>query len=411
MANHLISRLSKAIRRQDSETFYIPSQKFLSRNIKLITEYAYDPRGMSLTNRTRIGIVGCGIQGLSHLQTLSEMVRSRLLDIDIRGAFDTDSERLKVLSRIDPELRLYEDASSMIKDIDVVFICTPTKFHIDYLEVAADAGKDIFCEKPMATNLAGAKKMLNIVEKAGVKAQVGLSMRFDPILNYTKHLIDTNKERIEFPICFLMRDDQCFPTRGGHPTQWRKYKDLTGGGALIEHSIHDIDIMRWFFGDIEEVRATSRNYSDHEVEDEDTVWLKFENGSEGTLTSIWHEMVLRNSNRLMEIFYYKGLFHLEIDDGPGFKPPPFYTLGDEPPIKIEYKKASDYLKEKLGIQSRYDLGELTYQDYAFLKSIQNGKRPEIDFSVGVYAHKVVEAAYISAKDGSRIKLALDNTQR
>jgi predicted dehydrogenase len=162
--------------------------------------------------------------------------------------------------------------------------------------------------------------------------------------------------------------------------------------------------MRWFFGDVEEVRATSRSYSGHEVEDEDNVWLQFENGAEGILTSIWHEMVLRNSNRLIEIFFYKALFHLEIEEGPGYKSQPFYTIGDNTPVKIEYKKADDYLKDRLGIQSKYALGEYSYEDYSFIKSIQSNRRPQPDFAVGVYAHKVVEAAYVSAASNSIVKL-------
>jgi myo-inositol 2-dehydrogenase/D-chiro-inositol 1-dehydrogenase len=351
-----------------------------------------------------VGFVGCGIQGIAHLQTLDQIATAKMLDIDIMGAYDVDPERLKAFSRIKPGIRLYHDAASLIRDIDALFVCTPTKSHIDYVTAAAEASKNIFCEKPMATGLVDAERMLKIVERSGVKAQVGLSMRYDPLLNYTKQLIDGNKERIEFPICLLIRDDQCFPIRGAHPTSWRKYKDLTGGGTLIEHSIYDVDIMRWFFGEVEQVRATSRFYSGHEVEDEDNVWLKFENSAEGILTSIWHEMGLRNSNRLIEIFYYKALFHLEIDEGPGYRSTPFYTIGDEAPVKIEYSKADDYLKEKLGIKSKYALGEYTYEDYSFIRSIQSKNQPQPDFNVGVHAHKVVEAAYMSAKIGSEIKL-------
>jgi predicted dehydrogenase len=357
-----------------------------------------------LVDKTRVGFVGCGLQGVSHLQSLDQIARARLLDLDITAAYDVDPERMKTFSRIKPGIKLCEDAFSLIRNIDVLFVCTPTKSHIGYVAAAAKAGKDVFCEKPMATSLGDAEEMLKIVERAGVKAQVGLSMRYDPLLNYTKQLIDRNKEQIELPICFLIRDDQCFPIRGGHPTSWRKYRDLTGGGTLIEHSIHDVDIMRWFFGDVEEVRATSRSYSGHEVEDEDNVWLQFENGAEGILTSIWHEMVLRNSNRLIEIFFYKALFHLEIEEGPGYKSQPFYTIGDNTPVKIEYKKADDYLKDRLGIQSKYALGEYSYEDYSFIKSIQSNRRPQPDFAVGVYAHKVVEAAYVSAASNSIVKL-------
>jgi predicted dehydrogenase len=229
-------------------------------------------------------------------------------------------------------------------------------------------------------------------------------MRFDPILNFSRHLIEDNKKRIGSPMNFVLRDDQFFPIRGQYQSTWRKDKDITGGGTLIEHSIHDVDFMRWFFGDIEEVRASMKYFSAREVEDQANVWLKFENGAEGMLSSIWHELGMRGSNRLIEIFYNKALLHLELDGGSKSTMPHFYQMGEENPIKINYRETNDYIKEKLGIQSKYELGEYTYEDYSFLKSIQQDKQPQPDFSAGVYAHKVVEAAYASARNNSTMKL-------
>jgi predicted dehydrogenase len=353
-----------------------------------------------------VGFVGCGWVAMTHFQSLDLISQIKLLNVEVTAAHDADPERLKVVSKIRPSVRLYDDAASLIKSnaVDAVFICTPTKFHKKYVAEAAAAGKDIFCEKPMATSLKDAEEMLHLVEKADVKAQIGLVMRFDPILNLSKHLIDDNKNRIGPAMNFMLRDDQFFPIRGQYQSPWRKEKDLTGGGTLIEHSIHDIDFMRWFFGDIGELKASVSYFSGREVEDQANVWFKFENGAEGMLSSIWHELGMRGSNRLIEIFYNKALFHLELDGGGKSTMPYFYQMGEESPTKISYKEANDYVKEKLGIESKYELGEYTYEVYAFLKSIQLDREPEPGFSIGVYAHKIVEAAYNSAKDGSQIKL-------
>jgi predicted dehydrogenase len=162
--------------------------------------------------------------------------------------------------------------------------------------------------------------------------------------------------------------------------------------------------MRWFFGDIEELRASMRYFSGREVEDQANVWFKFGNGGEGMLSSIWHEVGMRGSNRLLEIFYNKAVFHLELDGDTKSAMPWFYQMEEEPPAKISYKQANDYVKEKLGIQSKYELGEYTYQDYSFIKSIQSNRQTQPDFTVGVYAHRVVEAAYDSAKHNSTINL-------
>ncbi len=357
-------------------------------------------------NATRVGFLGCGWISMTHLQSLDLVARSKLVDVEVTAAHDADPERLKVVAKLRPGIKLHDDGAALLRSnaVDAVFICTPTKFHKDYVGKAAAAGKDIFCEKPMATNSKDAEEMLRVAEKAGVKAQVGLVMRFDPLLNYSKHLIDENKNKIGPAMNFVLRDDQFFPIRGLYHSTWRKDKDITGGGTLIEHSIHDIDFMRWFFGDFEEVRASVRYFSGREVEDQANLWLKFENGAEGMLSSIWHELGMRGSNRLIEIFYNKALFHLELDGETKSTVPWFYQMGEEAPIKISYKQANDYIKEKLGIKSKYELGEYTYQDYSFIKSIQSNRQPQPDFAVGVYAHKVVEAAYVSAKESLAIKL-------
>jgi predicted dehydrogenase len=360
-----------------------------------------------MASKVRAGIIGCGYSGRTqHLQALDTMKRMMLLDIDITAACDLNPERLKLFARLIPGIKTYENASQLISsnEVDVVFVCTPTKFHKESVAEAAKAGKDIFCEKPMATNLKDAEDMLRIVEKAGVKAQVGLVERYDPPLNYTKHIIDENRSTIDQPMCFLVRDDQYFPIRGEYQSTWRKDKEITGGGALIEHSIHDIDFMRWFFGDVEEVRANIRYFSGREVEDQANVLLRFENGAEGTLTSVWHELGKRSSDRLIEIFYNKALFHLEMGEYYTTTAPNFYIMGEGSAVRVKYNEAAQYVKRLLGIESKYDFGEYVYEDYSFIKSIQSDRQPKPGFEVGVYAHKVIDAAYASAKTNSTIKL-------
>ncbi len=353
-----------------------------------------------------MGFIGCGWVAMTHFQSLDFIAQSKLLDVKVTAAYDPSPERSKVVAEIRPGIRVYDDSDALIKseNVDAVFICTPTKFHKEYVVRAAKAGKDIFCEKPMATNLKHAEEMLNIVEKAHVKAQIGLVMRFHPLLNYCKHMIEDSGERIGPAMNLVVRDDQFFPIRGQYQSAWRKDKEITGGGTLIEHSIHDVDFMRWFFGDIEELRASTSYFSGREVEDQANLWLKFQNGAEGMLSSIWHDMGKRGSNRLIEIFYNKALFHLELDGESKSTKPWFFQIGENVPTDIDYGEANSYIKEKLGIHSKYELGEYTYEDYSFIKSLQSKKPPQPDFAIGVYAHKIVEAAYLSAKSDSTIKL-------
>lgn len=140
-------------------------------------------------NSTRVGFIGCGWIAMTHLQSLDLTAQTKLLDVKVTAAYDSNPERLKIVAKIRPDIRIHDNADSLLKssDLDAVFICTPTKYHKEYVAKASASGKDIFCEKPMATNLKDAEEMLSLVERAHVKAQVGLVMRFDPLLNYSKH--------------------------------------------------------------------------------------------------------------------------------------------------------------------------------------------------------------------------------
>src|SRR5208337_1576476 len=111
---------------------------------------------------------------------------------------------------------------------------------------AARAGKHIFCEKPLAMSTAEATEMAAAIEASGVIAQVGLVMRFSPVYNVIKAMF--KEPDVGAILSVTMRDDQDFPTRGVHASAWRNDRSLTAGGTLIEHSVHDFDLLTWMFG-------------------------------------------------------------------------------------------------------------------------------------------------------------------
>src|SRR5260370_37252489 len=95
------------------------------------------------------------------------------------------------------------------------------------------------------------------IEASGVLSQVGLVMRVSPAYNIMAEMFrDPAAGRM---LSVTMRDDQDFPTRGAHASGWRNDPSLTAGGTLIEHSVHDFDLMTWMFGPVASLFCRTRN--------------------------------------------------------------------------------------------------------------------------------------------------------
>ena len=139
-------------------------------------------------------------------------------------------------------------------DIDAVYVCVPTSHHKELVLRAAARGKHVFCEKPLATNIADVEEMAEAVQRAGVTHGVGLVLRHSPVMTVLKELIeDPTLGRM---MAILFRDDQFFPITGHYASEWRKDRDIAGAGTLLEHSIHDVDVLRWFGGEVAAVRGS-----------------------------------------------------------------------------------------------------------------------------------------------------------
>jgi UDP-N-acetyl-2-amino-2-deoxyglucuronate dehydrogenase len=272
----------------------------------------------------------------------------------------------------------------------------PTAGHKDLVLCAAERGKHVFCEKPLATNLADVEEMVAAVERAGVKASVGLILRHSPILTVLKSLTeDPDLGRL---MTIVFRDDQFFPIQGHYKSEWRKERSLAGAGTLLEHSIHDVDVLRWLGGEVASVRGSIRNFAGHEgVEDLATAHLSFASGAQAQLTSVWHNVVTRPSSRRLELFFENGYFHIENDFAGTIS---VQTQAGDATLITEEEVRKRYL-ELVGLDEAEFGGALRYslEDYFFLDSIAREREPFPDFHVALRAHRIVDAIYRSAGAG------------
>jgi predicted dehydrogenase len=356
-----------------------------------------------------IGVIGAGFIGRFHARGIHGLIRLGLVDAAYVAVCDRVLERAQEFARIAGVPLVTEDPKELIAspDVNTVYVCTPTAEHKALVLAAAAAGKHVFCEKPLARTLADVREMCDAVTKAGVRHQVGLILRHAPIFTVLRELIaDPKLGRL---MAVLFRDDQAFPIGGRYMSDWRGDIAITGGGTLIEHSIHDLDLLTWLAGDVASLRAATRNFAGHEgVEDIAAVSLSFASGATGQLLSVWHSVEARPADRLLELFFEHGYFTVDDD----FFGSITYQTSEmpEPAVVSDADVRRRYL-ELAGLTDEiYEqaLGRYSLEDYFFLRAIAGERDAYPGFDIGLRAHELVDAVYRSAAEGgSEVSLTRD----
>lgn len=169
-------------------------------------------------------------------------------------------------------------------EIDIICICTPSGQHAAQTIAAAEAGKHVLVEKPMALSLEDADAMIQACEKAEVKLGVALQRRAEPLFQKVKSAIDAGDlGDLTLGIITMpyVRDDAYY-----NQAAWRGTWELDGGGVLMNQGIHLVDLLIWFMGDPVNVEATAKTlHRNVEVEDTLAATLEFINGSLATITA------------------------------------------------------------------------------------------------------------------------------
>ncbi len=353
----------------------------------------------------RVGLIGAGHIGGSHARALHGVIRRELADAAYVAVADREIERARRFAELASLRHIFADGHALIDhpEVDAVYICTPTREHRQFALHAARAGKAIFCEKPLAVDLATARELSEAVQTAGVTNQVGLVLRFSPILTVLKELM--SDARLGRPMALIFRDDQFFPIQGHYASTWRKDVTLTGGGALIEHSIHDLDLLRWLLGEPEWLRAETRNFAGHQgIEDLAQVTLGYAGGCVATLVSIWHNVLSRPSLRQIEVFFGNGCFAIDQDFLGAIRIHTSWAGQDE----LSEQQVLDRYFSLAGIEDesvRQAAQRWSLQDLAFLRAAAAHQPAFPDFSVALRAHELVDAVYRAAAARGAIRLA------
>ena len=282
----------------------------------------------------RIGFYGAGFISRYHQFLLSECP----VDHAIVAVHDVDAERAAAFAEQTGATVVDEDA--LLDLVDVVYVTTWTAEHPRLVAKAAEPGGwPCSARSRWPSTPPTAETMVAAVERAGVTNQVGLVLRFVPAFRWAKRLVDDPRAGRTMAVVF--RDDQFIPNQGMYASDWRVDAARAGHGTLLEHSIHDTDILQWLLGPVTSLSATTRELHGHPgIEDVAAARLDFASGATATLTSVWHDVLERPSQRRVEVFCEN--LHLAVEGD--FVGPVRWQLTGEPEQVLEGDELIDALR-------------------------------------------------------------------
>lgn len=187
--------------------------------------------------RVGVGVIGAGRMGRIHATNLKSIAEAQLVAVA-----DTAEDSAKKLASELGATNVFTDYLRLVdnREVQAIVIATPTSVKPQIVKFACEAGKHVFCEKPIATNLHDADQVLKSTQKSPAKFQVGYQRRFDPLHVRVKKSIDAG----EIGNVVLVRSNTRDPLP--NPSQWPDVK--ASGGIFFDTCTHDYDAVRWLCG-------------------------------------------------------------------------------------------------------------------------------------------------------------------
>lgn len=316
----------------------------------------------------RIGLISFAhMHGLSYAEKLS-----RHPGVTLAGAWDGDADRgRRIAGRLGMD-RVHASLDELLSrdDVDAVVVCSENVHHAAHTIAAAEAGKHVLCEKPLATASADAAAMVRAAEKAGVVLMTAFPCRFHPAALRTRRAIEKGDAGRVLAVNGT--------NHGKNPGGWFVDPDLAGGGAIADHTVHVVDLLRWMTGqEVKEVYAEATRFdADLPVEDGAILSLAFDDfiatqdasWSRPPSFPVWGDVTL-------EIIGESGVLSMDLFAQE-------HTIVRESDARVIGENWGDDM----------DLGLVQ----EFVAAIDGGRKPSVSGVDGLRAVEVVEAAYRSA---------------
>jgi predicted dehydrogenase len=355
----------------------------------------------------RTALIGCGKVGWIHAEALSTLPEARFVAV-----CDAHPERAAALAER-YGVRAHADMAALLRpgDVQAVTICTPHPLHAEPAIQAADAGVHVLVEKPMAARLDDCDAMIRAAQKAGIKLGVVSQRRwYEPVLRM-RAAIDDGK--IGTPVLGIVlmlswRDRAYYQS-----DPWRGRWDTEGGGVLVNQAPHQLDILQWLMGAIDEVSGSWANFNHPYVEVEDTAlaMIRFRSGGLGSIVAS-----LAQEPGLFTKVHIHGStgasVGVETDRGATFvagmsaitAPPQtdLWTIPGEEHLLAQLQAEDHARFERIDATTHYH--RLQIQD--FLQAIRDDRPPRVTGADGRIVVEIFTAIYRSQRERRPIQLPL-----
>lgn len=320
-------------------------------------------------SKVKIGIIGTGYIGNVHARIYSRDERA-----EVAALYDIVPEKAhKTAASVGG--KVCESREELLESCDAVLVCTPNKTHTEIASHAVAKGKHVFCEKPFSIGLEDAGKLLAVAESGKGVFQVGHNRRYAPVYTGLKELLKDDAAHSAH--IKMNRGELVNPIWTGDPN--------VTGGFLYETTIHLFDMMRFQFGEIEELVAYGSQHEYPEL-DEFSIIFKFKNGFHCTFASSsdasWHFPFER-----IEVFcHHRTIMTQEMEH-----------LIDSRGMDANFETQSFHMVEK---EERWGYVQ---EDKAFIDAILNGTEPPVKAIDGFKSVELVESVYKAIKTGEKVR--------
>jgi predicted dehydrogenase len=343
----------------------------------------------SMTNISRLKVLvsGFGSIGQRHMRNL------HMLGVTDLAYADTKPDA-EVVPGIENELSLigFSSLEEALKEFkpEVVFVCSPTQFHIPQALEAAKAGCHLFIEKPLSHSQEGIKELSQIVEEKNLITMVACNMRYHPGAKQVKKWLDEGE---------IGKPSVARVFSGSHLPNWRRktpYKesysaDPEQGGVLLD-CIHEIDLALWYFGSAKLESSTTISA--------DGIGLKVDGLSElllrhssGLVSSVHLNFVQHTYRRGCHIFGSEGVIHWTVSVPPGLE------KSEEDRARVDLFGADGLRKEQVLEDPAWDRNQMYLEETRdFLQAVDAGTPSAAPLSVGKEALDIVLAARQALKE-------------
>ena len=304
--------------------------------------------------------------------------------VEVCGVADEDPKRGKRLAQAHGA-PFYPNYRALLESKpDGVIICSENARHLPLVEMAASYKINVLCEKPLATTLADARAVVEVCERAGVLLMTAFPMRFSTPLQEVKARLDAGELGQVF--CFNCTNQGELPSKH---RAWFVDPLLAGGGALMDHTVHLVDIMRWYLGsEAAEVYAQSNK--------------------------IFHANEVKVETGGLEMITFKNGVFASIDAS--WSRPPYWPTWGGLSFEMVTERGSvivDGFKQNITVYSHAnqrpiwqywgsDMNQAMISE--FVSAIKNGREPAVTGIDGLRAVEVTLAAYESARNGQPVGL-------